>query len=68
MPIKNKKTPLINGFLILLGAIFLLYSILIETVNVYFKTLGLLSLMFGAYRASNHWVQHKDDHLNDEEE
>jgi hypothetical protein len=29
---------------------------------------GLLFLMFGAYRASNHWVEHRDDHLNDEEE
>jgi thiol:disulfide interchange protein len=68
MPIKNNKTQLINGFIILWGAVFLLYSVIVESVNVYFKIVGLLFLMFGAYRASNHWVEHRDDHLNEEEE
>jgi hypothetical protein len=68
MPIKNNKTQLVNGFIILLGAIFLLYSVIVESVNVYFKIVGLIFLMFGAYRASNYWVEHRDDHLNEEEE
>jgi hypothetical protein len=68
MPIKNNKSQFINVFFILLGAIFIWYSVIVESVNVYLKILGLLFLMFGAYRASNHWVEHRDDHLNEQEE
>jgi 4-amino-4-deoxy-L-arabinose transferase-like glycosyltransferase len=68
MPIKNNKLQIINGFIILIGAIFLWYSVIMESVNVYFKIVGLVFLMFGAYRASNHWVEHRDDHLNEENE
>jgi hypothetical protein len=68
MPIKNNKLQFINAFFILVGAIFLLYSVIMESVNVYFKIFGLLFLMFGAYRASNYWVEHRDDHLNEENE
>jgi hypothetical protein len=68
MPIKNNKSQFINVFFILLGAIFIWYSVIVESVNVYLKIVGLLFLMFGAYRASNHWVEHRDDHLNEQEE
>ncbi|MFT6096448.1 MAG: thiol:disulfide interchange protein [Nonlabens sp.] len=63
MPIKNNIKQLINGFVILLGAVFLLYSVINEFISVYFKVVGLICIMFGAYRASNHWVAHRDDHL-----
>lgn len=68
MSIKNSSKQLLNGFFIFLGALFLLYAVLFEDTNVYFKIAGLIMIMFGAYRASNHWVEHKDDHLSDEEE
>lgn len=68
MPIKNNNKQLINGFTIVLGAVFLLYSIINEYIHVYFKVAGLLLIMFGAYRASNHWVAHRDDHLDKEKE
>jgi hypothetical protein len=68
MPIKNNKLQFINAFFILLGAIFIWYSVIVESVNVYLKIVGLLFLMFGANRASNHWVEHRDDHLNEQEE
>ncbi|MEN8815506.1 MAG: hypothetical protein ABF274_01370 [Nonlabens sp.] len=68
MSIKNNSKQLLNGFLIFIGAIFLLYSLIFDDTNVYFKVLGLIMIMFGAYRASNHWVAHKDDHLSEEEE
>jgi hypothetical protein len=63
MPMKNNIDQLINGFVILLGAVFLLYSVINESISVYFKVAGLIFIMFGAYRASNHWVAHRDDHL-----
>lgn len=68
MPIKNNSKQLFNGILIFLGAGFLLYSLVGKDVHVYFKIIGLIMIMFGAYRASNHWVAHKDDHLSEEEE
>lgn len=68
MSIKNSSKQLLNGLFIFLGALFLLYAVVFEDANVYFKIAGLIMIMFGAYRASNHWVLHKDDHLSDEEE
>jgi len=65
---KNNIKQLINGFVILLGAVFLLYSVINESISVYFKVAGLVFIMFGAYRASNHWVAHRDDHLAKDED
>lgn len=58
---------LINGILILLGALFMGYSFVVENVSVYPQIIGLILLMVGAYRASKHWAVHKDDHENDTE-
>jgi len=68
MPIKNNFLQLINGFVIFVGAILLLYTVINEDANVLFKVFGVILIMFGAYRASIHWVAHKDDHLSEEEE
>ncbi|WP_298951307.1 hypothetical protein [uncultured Nonlabens sp.] len=68
MPIKSSFLQLINGFVIFSGAILLLYTIINEDANVLFKVFGVILIMFGAYRASSHWVEHKDDHLSEEEE
>jgi hypothetical protein len=64
---KSKHTQLINGTFIFLGAILMFYSFVIEDVSVYPQIIGLILLMIGAYRASQYWAVHKDDHENDPE-
>ena len=67
MPIKNNSKQLFNGLLITIGAIFLVYALVKVDTHIYVKVIGLVLLMLGAYRASRHWVGHKDDHLNDDQ-
>lgn len=55
----------INAFLIIVGGGILLFHIAEEGENVYILILGLVMLMFGLFRATNHWVDTKDDHLDD---
>lgn len=64
------KSQLINTLLILCGGALLLFEISGDNNNVYFLIAGLVLLMFGLYRATNHWVYTKDDHKeeNDSEE
>ncbi|GAK96316.1 hypothetical protein JCM19294_1829 [Nonlabens tegetincola] len=57
----------INGILIFLGGVLLAYALIDENASVYIKIIGLVLLMFGAYRASQHWVKTKDDHLDSDE-
>lgn len=64
----NNLRQLLNGLVIIIGAVLLVYSLLEPQATVYLKVTGLILIMIGAYRASNHWVAHRDDHLNDEEE
>jgi uncharacterized membrane protein HdeD (DUF308 family) len=64
---KSNFKQLINGILILIGAVFMAYSFVIEDVSVLPQVIGLILLMIGAYRASMHWSVHKDDHENDSE-
>ncbi len=68
MPIKNNTRQLFNGFIIVIGAGFLLYALVDTNANIWFQIVGLVLMMFGAYRASSHWAAHKDDHLSEEEE
>ncbi len=62
---KNSKHQLFNGILIIVGASLLAYSLAFAHVSIYFQLVGLVLLMFGAYRASAHWARHKDDHLDE---
>ena len=65
------RSQLINSMLILIGGILLIFQILGEEENPYLLILGLVILMFGLFRATNHWSYTKDDHKNrgeDEEE
>jgi hypothetical membrane protein len=64
----NNLRQLLNSLVIITGAVLLVYSLLEAQATVYYKVTGLVLIMIGAYRASNHWVAHRDDHLNDEEE
>ncbi len=59
--IKN-NSQVINSTLIVLGGALLIYEIATEKENVYILIVGLVSLMLGLYRATNHWVVTKDDH------
>tara|TARA_R100001369_G_scaffold49261_1_gene75877 strand:+ start:31800 stop:32009 length:210 start_codon:yes stop_codon:yes gene_type:complete len=58
----NKKYgQLINTFLIIVGGGMLIYSITGEERNKYLQIIGLVVIMFGLYRASNFWVENKED-------
>ena len=65
---KKNNSQLINFILIALGGVLLLFEISGEKENVYFLVIGIILLMFGLYRATNHWVYTKDDHKVDNEE
>lgn len=58
----------INAILIIVGGLFLLTKIVGEGENVYFLVIGIVLLMFGLYRATNHWVYTKDDHKKENED
>lgn len=53
---------------ILVGGGILLYQLAGEERNVYALVLGIIMLMFGLYRATNFWVETKDDHKKEQEE
>lgn len=57
-----------NSLFIIVGGAILLFEISGEEKNVYFMILGLVLLMFGLYRATNFWVETKDDHKSEKEE
>lgn len=63
----KKRSQLLNAVLILIGGILLIYSIAFEHIGPYPKIVGLVIIMFGLYRASNHWANTKDDHQKEEE-
>lgn len=65
----NKKYgQIINTVLIVIGGGLLIYTISEEDKNRYLQILGLVIIMFGLYRATNHWVETKDDHEDDNED
>ena len=57
-----------NSMFIIVGGVILLFEISGEEKNVYAMILGLVMLMFGLYRATNFWVETKDDHKKEKEE
>lgn len=63
-----KNSQIINTVLIVIGGGCLLYAIAVENTSPYIKIVGLVIIMFGLYRATNHWVATKDDYKNDEKE
>lgn len=46
----------------------LIYTIAAEDPERYIQILGFIIIMLGLYRATNHWVETKDDHKEPEEE
>ncbi|GAB2768436.1 hypothetical protein [Salinimicrobium soli] len=66
---KKNNSQLINTFLIVFGGALLIFQLSTEEKNVYILITGFVALMWGLYRATNHWTITKDDHkLENEEE
>lgn len=63
----KKHGQLINALLIVIGGAIMIYSITGEGRSKYFQILGLVIIMFGLYRATNYWVETKDDGNEDHE-
>ena len=60
------NSQVINTILIVLGGGLLIYAIASEGTHAYFKIIGLITIMLGLYRATNFWVETKDDHKEEE--
>lgn len=65
---EKRNSQAINTILIILGGGLLIYSIAVENPERYIQILGFIIIMLGLYRATNHWVETKDDHIEDKEE
>lgn len=62
----KKNSQLINALFIGVGGILLLTEIIAKEDNVIYLIIGLVLLMFGLYRATNHWAYTKDDHKKED--
>lgn len=60
------NSQVINTILIVVGGALLIYAIAAEDAHAYFKIGGLIVIMLGLYRATNFWVETKDDHKEEE--
>lgn len=63
----KKNSQVLNTVLIVIGGAFLLYAISVKDASPYIKIAGLVVIMAGLYRATNHWAATKDDHKKEEE-
>ncbi|RKS42700.1 hypothetical protein BC962_3157 [Gillisia mitskevichiae] len=59
---------IINTLLIVIGGAIMIYTITGEDRNKYLQILGLVIIMFGLYRATNFWVETKDEEDDNTEE
>lgn len=57
----KKYSQVINTALIIIGGGILIYTISEENKTRYLQVIGLIIIMLGLYRATNHWVETKDD-------
>lgn len=63
----RKYSQILNTILIIVGGAIMIYTISGEDRNKYLQIVGLVIIMFGLYRATNFWVETKDDEDNEEE-
>lgn len=64
----NTKKQLFSSLFILLGAVLLIYGMIVENTNVYIKIVGIIVLMFGLYSSTRVWVEdNKQDNEKDDE-
>lgn len=62
----KKYSSILNVTCIIVGGAMLLYTISSEEKNKYLQIFGLIIIMFGLYRATNHWIETKDDGIDEE--
>ena len=65
---EKSNSQAINTILIVLGGGMLIYTIAAEEPERYIQILGFIIIMLGLYRATNTWVETKDDHKEPKEE
>ena len=65
---KKPSAQFINSMLILVGGAILIFQISGEERNVYAMIVGLVLLMYGLFKATNFWVETKDDHKEEQED
>ena len=65
---EKKNSQIINTILIVGGGILVMIEISGGEKNVYLLALGFILLMFGLYRATNHWAITQDDYKKDVDE
>ncbi len=58
----KSTSQVINTILIITGGGMLIYTIAVEEPHKYLQIIGLIIIMLGLYRATNHWVDTRDDH------
>lgn len=64
----NKSyTQVINTLLIVVGGGILVYTIATEGSHQYLQIAGFILIMLGLYRATNFWVETKDDHKEEQD-
>lgn len=63
-----KNSQVVNTICIIVGGGLLVYSIASNAPNKYLQIIGFIVIMFGLYRATNFWVETKDDHKENREE
>ncbi|UJH91478.1 hypothetical protein LZ575_01565 [Antarcticibacterium sp. 1MA-6-2] len=64
----KKNSQLLNTILIVLGGGILIYTIANEEPHQLLQIFGFIIIMFGLYRATNHWVETKHDHKEEQEQ
>ncbi len=64
----KKNSQAINTILIILGGGMLIYTIAAENPERYIQIIGFIIIMLGLYRATNHWIETKDDNDMEQEQ
>lgn len=64
---KKNNAQVLNTIFIVLGGGILIYTIATEEPQQYLQIAGFIMIMLGLYRATNFWVETKDDHKEEQE-
>lgn len=64
----KSNAQVLNTVLIIVGGGLLIYTIAVEEPHQYLQIGGFIVIMLGLYRATNHWVETKDDHKEEKDQ
>lgn len=64
----ERNSQLINTLLIIIGGGLLMFELWGEREHTLILVLGIVMLMAGLYRATNHWAYTKDDHKEEDQD